>query len=386
MADNIREWLTDLGLEEHIETFEAGEIAPDAVSGLTDEALKALGVAEAGDREKIIAAAAASAPTAVVSAPLEGEALAAPEAQVSPSPSESPSIPSDDAPAKLIAKAKEIGLEIGQVLAALRTWTGKQAGSVKDKKRQIDLRQQLGQLAVDEGLVGEEELSEVRAAVQAISDRQAEVARAESAVESSQSPQDKVGATKDFAAAKVTLKKAELELSSAIRSVGASVAGRDLSNEGATTLQNELAAIDARAASASEESANLKTALSANKQGAAALAASLVLFFGLAFGVLTGMGDSAGSGSSEVSRSSRSSSSGSARSSTRKELNPMKAHYFLKGCCERAGGTYSKQGQDCIVGGMYAGDTSAYESCVGHNTYVRFPSGNVERIRANYRN
>jgi hypothetical protein len=330
VADNIREWLTGLGLEQHAEVFEAGEVALDAVPGLTDEALQTLGVADAGDREKIIAAAAASAPAPADSPPLEEKAPAAPsdpepaapEDQASPPPSDPPPPPPSDplpppsgsAKDKSIAKAKEVGSEVGQVLAALRAWTGKQAGSVKDKKRLMDLHQQLGQLVVDGGLVGEDELSAVRAAAQAISDRQADIARAEAAAQASQSAKEKMVATKDFAAAKVTLKKAELDLSSATRSVGASVAGRGLSNEAATPLQSELAAIDARATVASEESANLKAVLGNNKQGAAALAASLLLFFGLVFGVISSMDNGGGSGSSGVSSSSRGSSSSSSSS------------------------------------------------------------------------
>ena len=60
MAENIREWLTALELEKHIETFEAEGVAFDALASLTDEKLEALGVADALERDKLIAAAKSS--------------------------------------------------------------------------------------------------------------------------------------------------------------------------------------------------------------------------------------------------------------------------------------------------------------------------------------
>ncbi len=69
-------------------------------------------------------------------------------------------------------------------------------------------------------------------------------------------------------------------------------------------------------------------------------------------------------------------------SSDKHIVTPEEGYHLLKGCCEGAGGRYSPDYQDCI---MYPGIVSAYEGCVGNNTYVKFPSGSTKKLKAKVR-
>ena len=68
---------------------------------------------------------------------------------------------------RVIRTAREIGLQMRTVFGALGSWTGKQADSVKDKKRLSDLQLKLGQIVFEKQLVEESELAEVRDAADA---------------------------------------------------------------------------------------------------------------------------------------------------------------------------------------------------------------------------
>lgn len=61
-------------------------------------------------------------------------------------------------------------------------------------------------------------------------------------------------------------------------------------------------------------------------------------------------------------------------------ISPEQAYDVIRGCCEGAGGNFSSTHQDCIIGGDWPGNISAYRGCVGYSTYVEFPSGNRERL------
>ena len=58
MADDIRDWLTGLGLAEHGEAFVENAIDRTILPHLTDEDLKVLGIVRLGDRKKLLLAAA----------------------------------------------------------------------------------------------------------------------------------------------------------------------------------------------------------------------------------------------------------------------------------------------------------------------------------------
>lgn len=58
MADDIRDWLTGLGLAEHGEAFVENAIDRTILPHLTDEDLKVLGIVRLGDRKKVLLAAA----------------------------------------------------------------------------------------------------------------------------------------------------------------------------------------------------------------------------------------------------------------------------------------------------------------------------------------
>ena len=94
-------------------------------------------------------------------------------------------------------------------------------------------------------------------------------------------------------------------------------------------------------------------------------------FIGLAFGSV----DDSTSSSSTSSSSSKSTSSSSGRT-----VSSEQAYQIIKGCCEGVGGTYSSQGQDCV---MYE-NQSAYQGCVG-TLKVEFHSGNTRTVTGQYR-
>src|SRR5437660_9088017 len=55
MSDNLRAWLSEIGLEQHAETFAANDIDLDLLPDLTDEDLKELGLS-LGDRRRLLRA------------------------------------------------------------------------------------------------------------------------------------------------------------------------------------------------------------------------------------------------------------------------------------------------------------------------------------------
>ena len=59
MAQDVRQWLEDLGLGEYADAFENNGVDPDVVPSLTSEDLKDIGVTNVGKRRKLLNAIAA---------------------------------------------------------------------------------------------------------------------------------------------------------------------------------------------------------------------------------------------------------------------------------------------------------------------------------------
>ncbi len=403
MAASIREWLSDLGLDEYAGTFEAEEIEVTVLSSLTDDDLRELGVSALGHRKKILSAAATSDEVSGPSSPAATETpvaedLVAPIAEQSQAPAvagpateakaeaatatQTGAAALDDAKAKVITKATTIGSEVGAIFHALRNWSGKQAELLKDKKRLPELERQLGQVVMDNALVDDEQLHEVRAATQAVEDGKAEVSRRETIAAATVDAQEKLNADKAVTAARLTLETAESDVSSALRKLGASAAARNLSDEAASPVLTELASLEERVALARTEGDNLKTTIKTNQQGVMVLAVAALVVLVILLGVFGGSDKTSRSSSSEArsSRSTSSSSSSSSRSSGR-ILTPVEAESILRGCCTGAGGTYAAQYDDCVI----FSNQEAYTGCVGYDYRVRYPSGNVRTLEARYR-
>jgi hypothetical protein len=195
---------------------------------------------------------------------------------------------------RVIQTAREIGLQMRTVFGALGSWTGKQADSVKDKKRLSDLQLKLGQIVLEKQLVEESELAEVREAAEAIDDHETDLARVEAELQRTENAKQKINVTKNLAAAKLAVTKAKMHLNSALRRLGASYQDTESSDESIAPLLSELTSINNRAKLAHKESGNLMAVISANKQGTLALASAVLLVVVLFYNAL---GSSSGSGS-----------------------------------------------------------------------------------------